>query len=214
MFDKYISLGDNCEIGLNFSRVGYEYSSLLRFAMTPTKSLLSLLDGCFDGLFETISPISNNMCQCQKYKISFHTKIHSEINGDVRKYKDGIDVDTIHQNDLNKIKYLTEKLISDMSSPDKILYLLKSNVTTKHDDILSIFNKIKSYGGNPTLLVLSLQETSENINNNIVYECFPRFAPYNDAYDYDVEAWDNIFIKYPLKEHKYISCSGLVPVEL
>lgn len=214
MFDKYISLGDNCEAGLNFSRIGYEYSSLLRFAMTPSKSLMDLFDNDFANIFETITPVSNNMCQCQKYKISFHTKMHSEMVDGIRKYKNNIDIESLHKTDLEKIAYLREKFLSDMKSKDRILYFLKSKQNLTKDYVSNIYNKIVAYGGNPTLLVLSENIIDPVENESIHYEHIPKFAPYTNAYDYDKTAWDEIFAKYPLNNHEVNIKNGLIAVEL
>lgn len=214
MFDKYISLGDNCEAGLNFSRIGYEYSSLLRFAMTPTMSLLSLFDNKFKDLFVDVIPVSNNMCQCKKYGISFHTRMRSEITDGNRTYKKDIDVEFLHKEDIAKISYLREKLISDMHSKDNILYILKSNAGINKNDALDIFSRIKAYGGNPNLLILTTSNENYFECENIYHEIFPRFAPYSNAYSYDSEAWDYIFSKYPLNQHEFNIQTGLVSVEL
>ncbi|CAM6613038.1 TPA: hypothetical protein H3L48_004397 [Escherichia coli] len=214
MFDKYISLGDNCEAGLNFSRIGYEYSSLLRFAMTPSKSLIDLFNNNFENIFEEILPVSNNMCQCQKYKISFHTKMHSEMVDGVRKYKNNIDIQSLHNIDLEKIAYLREKFLSDMKSQDHILYFLKSKQNLPKEYVLEIYNKIAAYGGNPTLLVLSENIIDPVESESIYYEQISKFAPYTNAYDYDKTAWDEIFSKYPLNNHEVNIKNGLIAVEL
>lgn len=214
MFDKYISLGDNCEAGLNFSRIGYEYSSLLRFAMTPSKSLLDLFNNKFEGVFEEITPVSSNMCQCQKYKISFHTKMHSEIIDEKRVFKKDIDIEEVHKVDLEKIAYLTKKLISDMKSQDKILYILKCRQGLKKEFVRDVYSKISSYGGNPTLLILS-ENILEQVDSEFIhYEYMSRFAPHTNAYDYDKTAWDKIFAKYPLNNHEVSTQNGLIAVEL
>lgn len=202
-FDAYISLGDNCEIGLNFHRIGYHYSSIFRFSMTPTDSLIKCLENRLSDLFVEVEPVAGNMCRCKKYGISFHTKMHSKIMDGQRVFIHPDLVSTIHKDDLLKVEYLKCKLIEDLSSSKDILYIIKSNKGIPENKLSRIRDLIVGYGGKPTILHISTNEGVNYKMDGVIFESFPRFAPYSNAHDYDKSTWDYIFSKYGLREEVF-----------
>lgn len=201
-FEEYVSLGDNCELGLNFFRIGHDYSSMFRFSMTPFNALLRVLNNNFVGLYDEIEPVANNMVRCQRYGISFHTKLHSEETAKGRRYLSDLDVNSIHADDILKLRYLENKFRLERSDGKRILYFVKSNNKISDDDLVGLKNCLDGFGKGSQIICLAEKCSPREVEDGIYIRPVDFFAPYKNAYSYCSKSWDLIFQEFPLADGK------------
>lgn len=207
MFDEYISIGDNCEAGLNFRRIGNEHSSLFRFARCNLEQVIDLLENEALGLFDTVKPVSKDMIMCERYGISWHTNIKSKKTDEKWTFID--DMEIINKQlplEREKLIYLYEKLIFDIKNKD-IAIFFKSNFGFSIEKIIDLEKIISSISKNNNHLIIigTTCETKifgHGFPRNTVIEKFSYFPPYSDAHGYSQECWDRVFRKYPLNKIK------------
>lgn len=214
MFDYYISLGSNCEPGIQFRRIGYEESSLLRFAYTPPKSLLNLLEKDFEKLFlfENLVPHAHGMVRDEEYNIAFHSKMISKNKNNEICFVS--DVDSIYFDENEKVKYLVSKWRSLFSSVDsQTAYFIRDNFGLGKGYSLKILDFLREKHVANNFKLIHVQEDQCNDNDwgieGICNEYITKFAPFNDVYSADESAWDIIFNKHPLKKEIKLQSSGL-----
>jgi hypothetical protein len=211
LYDAYISLGDNCEAGLQLRRIGYEESSLFRFARYFSfQTLLNLIDKDFAELFlqENLVPMSDDMVKDKKYNIGFHSKLCSCLNefGD-RAFEENDDFTKIYQHEYSKIKYLIYKWNSLVNSSKKVLYILKSSYfKIKHHDLIELSRLLSSKypRHNFEILALELEQYQEQQKDwqidRVTQRFVSQFAPYEKAKFADSQLWDSVFADFPLKQ--------------
>ena len=203
MYDEYISIGDNCEAGLNFWRIGYDYSTIFRFSRGNLKDYLLLLNENFEGGLESFRAISDDMICCNKYRVSWHSDIKSKmLDGKRIIIKDPSDVECLISKEKDKLGYLMTKWRQDINSSKRIAFFYKNNDVIDLSDVENFVSYVK--GINPNLLfkVIVLHHEGQ-ILKGLLPECsileeIKFFAPYNDAYGYSVDCWNNIFNKHPI----------------
>lgn len=205
MFDAYISLGDNCEPDLQFCRIGYEESSVFRFASIDPEYTLNLIRTDFAGLFrkENIIPVQDGMVRDTATGIAVHSKMTSHMteNG-VRVFTDGLDMGAIYLTEKEKMDHLVGKWRRMVSSSRRVLYFFKRNFHGSRADA-EVFHRVFSecYPRHDwTILYIQSEEHREppwgmdRLHNEYV----SHLAPYDNAHASDAAGWDRIFAKYPL----------------
>ncbi len=209
-FDRYISLGDNCEAGLQFWRIGYDESSIFRFTTIDSDNLLKLIENDFADIFckEALSPAYvDHMVRDTKTGIAFHSKLYSSIDKNTGKrfFRNDYDFDKVYAEEKTKIEYLVKKWRDLVSSKERVLYFIKKNQLSNRADAEKILNTFLKHYPEHDFLILyiqpqSLSETDwgyERLHN--VYVEY--LAPYDNAETgADVNGWDKLFAKYPLKK--------------
>lgn len=113
---QFESLGDNCELGLIQRRVGAEPLGLFRFAGAPLRHLLRAMNARFDGMSEPahvrVQPEHGEyMIKLTKYDFIYHADV---------KVGDG-DPEALHRQHSRTVRFLADKLIGDLESPEKIM---------------------------------------------------------------------------------------------
>jgi len=209
-FDAYISLGDNCEPGLQFRRIGYEESSIFRFTVIETQALKSLLENDFNNLFlkENLEPASvDHMVIDRLTGVAFHSRLFSRLDpGSGRRvFRDDYDFDRVYQQERKKIDYLVDKWRRLVASDQKVLYFRKRNYNSGREDAETILETFERCYPRHDFLILYLQprELAEpdwgfKRLRNLYY--LEHLAPYDDAETgADQRGWDRIFRDYPLR---------------
>ena len=210
-FDAYISLGDNCEAGIQFLRIGYKEGSFFRFTSSNFDTTFKILKNDFNDVFNLEYIIPRPGCEKmvfnKKYKIAFHSKLISKINQEgVQKFSSTYNFDEMFQDETNKINYLIDKWNRLMASEQKILFLLKND--SKHNYIDHnranklcnlLLNKYKNH--NFQILCIQLDKFAEPQwdNPHLTNRYFPYFAPRFSAKQGCEAAWNKIFADFPLK---------------
>ncbi len=202
-FDHYISLGDNCEVGLQFMRYGYNESSFFRYVACDIDSLANLIENEFNGifLFENLVPSYDDMVRDVKYGIAFHSDMKSSIVDGVRVFlHEEVERKQVYQAEYSKVIYLLEKWRSQILARESVLYFIKSNREINKEQFSAIFGFIDPYGsGNVKLVNLVDRDLDFYVKDGrLIYECVSRFAPFDRATDAVIGEYDYIFKKYGL----------------
>lgn len=206
MYDAYISLGSNCEAGLQFRRIGYDESSFFRWVFSPFESTYSLIKNDFQDLYikDNLVPAWDKMVRDSKCKISFHSHLLSKQDEQTGKryFLTNYDFEKKYQEEYQKIQYFVEKWNNLVNSDRKVLYILKEEQRgskTKAQKLLNLFEQ-KYPNHDFTIAYVQSKKNHESdwgfdkLKN--IY--FPRFAPTSQADDGDIAAWDELFNKFPL----------------
>lgn len=214
IFDAYVSLGENCEAGLQFLRINYAESSFFRFTSNTFLSVFKILKNDFKDIFakEYIvpRPKCKHMVKNTKYNIAFHSKLISTINYATGEQAFSLDYnfDEVFNNETNKINYLIQKWHDLMNSNKKILFILKNDSqerVLKQRDLEKLVCLFLEKYSNRNFKIICLQlskfKESKWKSEYLINHYFPYFAPRNSAKDADLKSWDNLFANYPLSQH-------------
>jgi hypothetical protein len=210
MYDYYISLGDNCEIGLQLRRVGYEQSSFFRFTASHFNSTYQIIENDFQDIFlkENLVPrVCRNgetvMVRDTKYNIGIHARMPYIDREDGKTiFVENDAFNAAYDREYSKIRYLIEKWNSLVNSDRKVLYLIKSQNNTSRanaEKLLELFSR-KYPDLDFNLVYLQLEKDREpdwgipRLHNRYL----PRFAPFSSAKNGDAESWDRLFLEFPL----------------
>jgi len=123
------SLGDNCEIGFVFDRIGHKAGGLFRWTAMSPRSLLAMLKGRFEHLydFENLMPSYDDMVVESRYNIYWHTEMFSHIVDGQRVFRMGEDERrAIHAREVEKRIALVAKFLERLRSGQAI-YVIKAN---------------------------------------------------------------------------------------
>lgn len=205
MYDAYISLGDNCEPGLQFRRIGYEESSIFRFASIDSHFTLGLLKTDFAGFYkkENIIPAQDAMVRDAGTGIAVHSKMTSSIQGDgERRFNKNYDFDVIYQKEKEKIDYLVKKWRDMVFSSKKVLYFFKRNFHSSREDAMLFYETFSALYPCHDWTILYIQSDEHKEEpwgmDRLKNEYLSVLAPYDDAHASDRAGWDRLFKKYPL----------------
>ena len=212
-FDAYISLGDNCEAGLQFVRIGYQESSFFRFTSSNFNTTFNIIKNDFSDIFNRDyiipRPGCTRMVVNNKYKIAFHSKLSSTVDSQQNQYFSlDYDFEEAFQDETNKINYLIGKWHKLMESDRKILFFLKNDSDKKYLDEkmanklrILLFKKYKNH--NFKILCLQLDKFAEPQWKNpaLINRYFPYFAPRTSAMHGSSpdSSWDKIFAEFPIR---------------
>lgn len=212
-FDHYVSLGDNCEAGFQFWRIDYNESSIFRFVVIDSDSLVTLIENDFKDFFikENLTPASvDHMVWDTKTKVAFHSKLYSTLDKESgeRHFRDDYDFDEIYKSEKSKVDYLVDKWRKLVSSPKRVLYFIKRNQYSSRQDAEKILRAFQNCYPAHDFLILYIQPRSlaepdwgyDKLDN--VYLDY--LAPYDNSQNgADTAGWDNIFARYPLREKSH-----------
>ncbi len=209
-FDAYISLGDNCEPGLQFRRIGYEESSIFRFTVVDSDALVNLLRNDFKNLFlkENLEPASvDHMVTDRLTGVSFHARLYSRIDPDsgLRVFRNDYDFDKVYQEEKKKVDHLVAKWRQLVASKKKVLYFRKRNPNPGREDAEAILETFTECYPGHDFLILYLQPRDRfepDWGHARLHNLYlDHLAPYHDVeVGADREGWDRIFRSYPLRQ--------------
>jgi len=212
-FDAYISLGDNCEPGLQFRRIGYEESSLFRFTVVDSEPLIKLLRNDFKDLFlkENIEPASvDHMVIDRLTGVAFHSKLYSTIDkiSNQRVFRNDYDFNKVYREEKKKVDYLVEKWRHLVASDKRVLYFRKRNCNSGREDaetILATFNDC--YPGHDFLIlyIQSRDRSEPDWGHSRLRNLYLDYlAPYDKVETgADNRGWNMIFRDYPLSHQPH-----------
>ncbi|MGD0107005.1 MAG: hypothetical protein ABSC06_23645 [Rhodopila sp.] len=185
---RFESLGDSCELGLVQRSVGAEPLGMFRFAGAPLRHLIRAMQARFEGMADPgnirVQPENGEyMIKLTKYDFIYHA--HVKI-GDA-------DPAVLHQQQSRTVRFLVDKLIADLETPDKIMVFRQNEVLSAND--LHDFRQALAAHGAATLLWV--QETRPEhppgtvvvVDDRLMIGYVTRLAPRNDAHDLDLPSW-------------------------
>lgn len=192
--ERFINLGDNCEFGFVQRALGYEGGGLLRWSVTNPDSLLMLLKSGFDNLYryDTLTPTAPDMVRDNHYGIAFHTMMISQGGQFIHPERDRR---LIHEQEMQKIRYLCRKIKSDLSDPSKI-FVYKHNKGVSAAFIKQLRTAMDRYG-RARLLVVCAQGDGSKVSSSkgVMRAQISRFADYSAADDAQYHEWYRIVRK-------------------
>ena len=198
VMDCFVSLGDNCELGLAQRWANTEPIDLLRFAVfvdDAEKLLAATTAGVVQG-FAGLAEGDSLLCDLEgepprreyvvretKWKLLAHTYIHE---GEV-------DPATLRRSQVRLWQLKRRKLLMDMEAARRI-FVWKSNVSSAEADIRGLLAALRRYGPNRLLWVVADRAdrpagTVEDAGGGLLKGYIARFAPYEDATALDPNAW-------------------------
>ena len=192
LFNRFESLGNNCELGLVQRRAGAEPLGLFRWSSTSVSSIILALDNDFKNLGEeddVLIELAENehgpreyMIREKKYGLFFHSwQFEGQVEPDILKAREII-----------KLKFLARKFREDLNEGNKILVHKHHGLSAA--DTEALHRSVRRHGSNPILLV-ELAETPEQVGSveemgdGTFRGYVDRFAPAGNAYDFSFEAW-------------------------
>jgi len=187
---KFESLGQNCEFGLVQRQCGAEPLSLLRFSSTPLPKLLAALEAEFEGMGspETVHvQVSANgrelMINDSRFGFLYHAFVQSGA----------MSLEALHRREVRRVPLLIRKLLEDLQSADKI-FVFKGMSAVPEEEIFPLAASLRHYGPN-TLLFVTLADAGHPAGSvefrapGFLVGYVARFAPTEDASDFDVAQW-------------------------
>lgn len=204
MYDAYISLGSNCEAGLNFRRIGYEVSSFFRFTSCNYATMFKLIESDFANVYakENIVPVLDRMIRDTGTGIVHHTRLLSHETNGTRQFTQDYDFDEVYAQEYSKVQYLIQKWRDLARSNKKVLYFFKHHHATSRAAAEKLLNLMRTqYPQHQCdILYIQLDAYKEPLwpVPSLFNRYVARFAPNANANDYDIPAWDRLFAEFPL----------------
>jgi tetratricopeptide (TPR) repeat protein len=188
---RFESLGENCEFGLVQRACGIEPLGLLRFASAPYDKLLPALRARFAGMGEAenivIEPSNGEyMVHDRAFGFNFHAWA---LVADTT-------IEAVHAREVRRMPFLIRKLLDDLMAADKI-FVFHAMRGLHIDQARAMATAMRAHGP-LTLLWLELSDaehpdaTVERIEPGLIKGYLPRFAPGEDAKDFDLYAWVHV----------------------
>jgi hypothetical protein len=205
-YDNIICLGNNCEVGLQLKRIGYDKSSFFRYTYCGFDCLIKLFENDFKKLFqfESLIPLQGGMIRDGLYDMAFHSDL---FELEKLKYNNQAD---IYEDERSKHLYLVEKLKKQLSNNERNLFFIKSNHNWTTQHLHKLINIIEDFGNLNFSLVVLLSK--ENSQKKVIIEdervCFyelSRFAPDEDVLDVRENEYDELFRKLGVLSEKRVS---------
>ena len=212
-FDAYISLGDNCEAGIQFQRIGYEESSFFRFTSSKFQTTFNIIENDFKQIFNREYIVPRPKCKRMilntKYNIAFHSKLTSTIDSQGQYFSRQYDFDKVFKAETSKINYLIDKWNKMMDSERKVLFILKNDSSERYLDENKVgkiarllLNKYKNHNFKILCIQLDKFQETQWQNPYLINRYFPFFAPRTSAMHgtSPIDSWDKIFTEFPINE--------------
>jgi hypothetical protein len=185
---QFESLGDNCELGLVQRRVGVEPLGLFRFASAPLRHLIRAMDARFEGIADPdhVRVETQNdeyMIRLSKYDFIYHT--HVKIGE--------VDPAALCQQQTRTVSFLTDKLIADLKTPEKIM-VFRQNEALSTNDLLDFRAALAAYGPATLLWVQATRPghppgSVSVIDDTLIAGYVTRLARRGNAPDLDLQSW-------------------------
>lgn len=186
---RFESLGENCEFGLVQRHAGAEPLGLLRFASAPLPYLLSALAAGFAGMGApgrvTVRLGGDGqewMVHDDVYGLLYHTGARA-----------GTDPARIAARETQRLRFLIDKLLSDIGAGDKIFVFHPGKaVHRRAADLLG--TAMAQFGAAPLLWVEPATAdfpcgTVQRLSETMFIGHLGHFAPADNAHDFDYAAW-------------------------
>lgn len=190
---NFESIGENCEFGLVQRRCDAEPLGLLRFASAPYDKLMNALDAKFEGFGSSDNIAVELSSNGREYMVAdrqFGLLSHAWVNADEKTPEE------VHAREIRRLPFLREKLIDDLRSGSKV-FVYHGMSPLSEREAIAMARSIASYGPSILLWVeLANSEhpsgTVERLSPNLLKGYMKRFAPGEDAHDFDVDCWVDI----------------------
>lgn len=218
VFDNIVCLGTNCESAFALNYLYGKIESGI-FNWTAVYDINKLIDFINNRniLFSSKSKIEDNkMVRCEVTNFRFHTKLKElEIVDNCGK-KNEKNIELIKQEVFSRIEYLANKFFLNLSSGDRIIFVLKFFSYNNYDENLSdILNRLaKTLSDkckNKNFKIYCVLEADKYVDiadklldKRIIIKRLSSFAPLDKAYLFNKVEWRYIFKDLKIKNKKII----------
>ncbi|MCJ2081388.1 hypothetical protein [Methylobacterium sp. J-090] len=179
------SLGNNCEFGLVQRYCGAEPLGLFRFSSVDHDALIHALDtdfrhyGAPDDIEILVAVTGRLYVRSRRYGFAYNTSDFVETTAP----------ESIHRREVGKVAYLKRRLLEDLADGEKIL-VRKGDSGAQAD---ALARAVRRHGSG-TLLNVRAAEAGESAGrvderDGWLAGRVRRFAPYETAYEIDLESW-------------------------
>jgi hypothetical protein len=196
LFENFLSLGINCELGVIQKAVGVSKLGLLDWFATYPDDLCRMLESQFDGigdLDQTRVTVSNDEYILED--IRYHLRGHSFVR------PSDIDQDKFYQQICWRLKYLKRKLIEELELGECI-FVYKMNHNPVSPEVVNKIAELVSHYGPGFLLSISDSNFTgmadghvERTGPNLITAHLAKLAPYDHANEVDVPGWATVCAK-------------------
>ena len=147
LFSMFEAVGDNCEFGLAQRYFGAEPLGLLRWTSILANNLVRALQNRFEDMLRPDN--LKLIVKTEEYYLTddiYGTYMHTFIRTDVDSTK-------LHSQMVRRIRFLTERLLSQLEGGDKIFVFKPADGKIDDKQVDAIFEAISAYGQNRLLCV-------------------------------------------------------------
>ena len=185
---EFESLGDNCEFGLAQRYSGVEPLGLFRFTESDAANLDRVFQTCFEAYGTEEDLFLDQRHGDQEYvgsSLLYNTfKYHTEIFGP------GVDEAELRRNELRKLAYLKQRLLSDVRSGEKIFVRKQGDFELA----MALSRTIRGMGPNVFLWVEAADADHpvghvEVVEPGLLRGYISKFAWYGDARAFELHDW-------------------------
>jgi len=190
---RFESLGEDCEFGLVQRRCGAEPLGLLRFSSSPLPKLVAAMEAKFEGLgnpdmikVELASNGREYMVLDKRFGLYYHAWV---LAGEKSP-------EEVHARECARLPFLSNKLLEDLQAADKI-FVYRGMKPLAESDMLKLAATMRNFGPTTLLWVEVADEeheagSVEEVATGLLRGNIERFAPANNAHDFDLDAWIGI----------------------
>jgi hypothetical protein len=188
LFDRFLSIGDNCEFGLVQHHCGGRVLGLFNAGATAIDALITALDTRFaaldpDGLTIGLTADRKYYVHLGTCPVGYHTGIR----------EGAITLEKLKAQERRRVAFLARKFLEDLEEADKIL-VFKSRVAADRSRIDDLVCSLRKYGPNTLLWVTEAEPGHpagevRQLADGLLRGYIDRFAPYETAHAFSVAAW-------------------------
>ncbi len=202
MFNRYASLGRDCEVGFQLKRVrGAQETGFFNWNITDPSALVSLLESDFKGILQPKN-LSLHDDGGLVRDSSHDFMVHHEFDPSL--FKSAPDF-------LEKLARLQAKFAHFVNlfriaaaSPGRTAYFYKCAESGARELALKVQLLLSRYHGQNPFDLIILQTADRHEPDwgipGIYNRYLKRFAPFNDTPDAHVQSWDAVFRAFPHNE--------------
>jgi hypothetical protein len=198
-FDRYVSLGRDCEVGFQLKRVrGAQESGFFNWNFTEPEALLSLLKSNFFGILQE-NNLSIHLDGALVRDSSHGFFVHHDF--DIKSFKSAPDFPKKLKRLQDKFTYFVDTFRKGAQSPGRTAYFFKCEIPDARDAALAIRAELGRYHEQNSFSLIVVQ-TSDRAEvdwgiSAIHNRYLKRFSPHDETLDAHVPSWDNIFREFP-----------------
>lgn len=206
LLNRFLSLGDNCELGLVQRHAGTEPIDLLRFAglHIPIEhrlhAITQAVSNSFDGLGRegTLQVGLGNPEQSGRREYYVQESIYS-LRWHTSRYEHQIDTDDLLRQQMQAVGFWRRKFLEDLRVAEK-LCVWKSNLPQDEGSIRKLHHVLRGHGPNSLLWVTQSDAEHpagvvEDLRDGLFRGYVIRFAPYDQAGDIALDSWFALSIR-------------------
>lgn len=184
------SLGDNCEFGFFQRYQAYEPSSLFRWAIAPTKSVIAYLKAPME-LFvkENLQIVDSDLVFDSVANFHFHSDLLEIIDG-VRQFVEPTAFEKIYAQEKAKIDFLVHKFFHNLRLKPAV-YVVKENNGLSKKVAMELLHSLRVYNPNHYVIWVTQSETyvANKVEEGLFHATIPRFASYSSANLIEQPSW-------------------------